>query len=64
MTMKRIGEGMHQNNGINQIIEFIRENALAQEIDSKPVITKRGESFLQELNKTAALPNSGLSGVL
>jgi hypothetical protein len=41
--MKRTGEGVYQNNGINQIIEFIRENALAQVIGNQPVITSKGE---------------------
>jgi hypothetical protein len=54
---------MHQNNGINQIIEFIRENALAQEIGSTPVITSKGEQFLQSLSETTARSNSG-SGAL
>jgi len=58
--MKRAGEGMYQNNGINQTIEFIRVNALAQVIGSKPVITSRGERFLQELSLTATRSNSGL----
>ncbi|HVC27455.1 MAG TPA: hypothetical protein VND40_04785 [Nitrososphaerales archaeon] len=62
--MKRTGEGMRQNNGINQIIEFIRENALALEIGSNPVITSKGERFLQILSETATRSNSGLSGVL
>ncbi len=55
---------MRQNNGINQIIEFIRENALALEIGSNPVITSKGERFLQILSETATRSNSGLSGVL
>jgi hypothetical protein len=62
--MKRAGEGMRQNNGLNQIIEFIRENALALEIGSRPVITSKGERFLQTLSETAARSDSGLSGAL
>jgi hypothetical protein len=62
--MKRTGEGVRQNNGINQVIEFIRENALAQEIGSRPVITSKGESFLQMLSEAATGSNSGLSGAL
>jgi hypothetical protein len=62
--MKRTGEGVYQNSRINQTIEFIRENALAQEIGSKPVITSKGERFLQELSETATRSNSGLSGGL
>jgi hypothetical protein len=61
--MKRTGEGMRQNNGINQIIEFIRENALALEKGSRPVITSKGERFLQMLSETAARSNPG-SGVV
>jgi hypothetical protein len=58
--MKRAGERMYQNNGINQIFEFIRVNALALETGSKPVITSRGERFLQELSIVAARSNPGL----
>jgi hypothetical protein len=61
--MKRTGEGMRQTNGIKQIIEFIRENALALEKGGRPVITSKGERFLQILSETTARPNSG-SGVL
>jgi hypothetical protein len=61
--MKRKGEGMPQGNGINQIIEFIRDNALALEKGSRPVITSKGERFLQILGETTAQSNSGL-GVL
>jgi hypothetical protein len=57
--MKRIVEAMRQNNVTNDIIDFIRKNALVQEIDSKPVITSKGEQFLSELRS-----NPGLSGVL
>jgi hypothetical protein len=57
--MKNTGEGMRHNNGINQTIEFIRENALAREIDSRPVITGRGERFLQELGENAGRLSSG-----
>jgi len=62
--MKRTGEGVHQNNGIIQIIEFIRENALAREIGSQPVITGKGERFLQQLSETASRSTSGSSGAL
>jgi hypothetical protein len=51
---------MYQNNGINQIFEFIRVNALALDLGSRPVITSRGERFLQELSLTATRPNPGL----
>jgi hypothetical protein len=51
---------MYQNNGINQTTEFIRENAIAQVIGSRPVNTGRGERFLQGLGMTAKRPNSGL----
>jgi hypothetical protein len=57
--MKNTGEGMCHNNGVNQIIEFIRENALARELDRQPVITSKGERFLQELGETAAQLSSG-----
>jgi hypothetical protein len=62
--MKRTGGGMHQNNGISGVIEFIRENALAKEIDDTPVITSKGERFLQALGEAAAQSNSGLTGAL
>jgi len=55
---------VHQNNGIIQIIEFIRENALAREIGSQPVITGKGERFLQQLSETASRSTSGSSGAL
>jgi hypothetical protein len=61
--MKRTGEGVRQNNGINEIIEFIRENALVLEKGNRPVITSKGERFLQMLSETASQSNSGL-GVL
>jgi hypothetical protein len=54
---------VHQNNGIDHTIEFIRENALARVIDSRPTITSRGERFLQELSESAIKSDSGLSGV-
>ena len=54
---------MRQNNGIKQIIESIRENALALEKGSSPVIIGKGERFLQILSETTARSNSGL-GVL
>jgi hypothetical protein len=54
---------MHQKNGINQIVESIRENALALEKGSRPVNTSKGERFLQMLSETAARSTSG-SGVL
>jgi predicted transcriptional regulator len=60
--MKSGGERTHQNNGINQIIEFIRENALSQQIGGKPVITSKGERFLQAFRETAARPSLGLPG--
>jgi hypothetical protein len=61
--MKRTGEGMRQNNK-KQIIEFIRENALVLEKGSRPIITGKGERFLQILSETTtARSNSGL-GVL
>jgi hypothetical protein len=60
--MKRIGETAHQNNGINKVIESIRENT-AQEKGSRPVITSEGKRFLQTSSQTAARSNSG-SGVV
>jgi hypothetical protein len=62
--MKRTGESVYQSSGINQIIEFIRSNALAEDIGSRPVITSKGEQFLQILSHTAARSNSGMSGAL
>jgi hypothetical protein len=61
--MKRTGEGMRQNNGIKRTIESIRENALALEKGSRPVITSKGGRFLQILGETTSRSNSGL-GVL
>jgi hypothetical protein len=54
---------MRQNNGINQIVESIRENGLALEKGSRPVITGKGGRFLQILCETTVRSNSGL-GVL
>jgi len=54
---------MRQNNGINQIIELVRENGLALAKGSKQIITCKGERFLQTISETAARSNSGL-GVL
>jgi len=51
---------MRQKNGINQIIEFIREKALALEKGSRPVITSNGERFLRIRSETTARSNSGL----
>ena len=52
---------MRQDNGINQIVEFIRKNALALEKGSnRPVINSKGEWFLQVLIKTTSRSNSGL----
>jgi hypothetical protein len=61
--MKNTGEGMRHNNGVNQIIEFIRENALSREMDSQPVITSKGERFLQELGEAAARLSPGTRSV-
>jgi hypothetical protein len=62
--MKRTGGGMHQNNKVNNVIEFIRENALAKEIDDTPVITSKGERFLRALGEAATQSNLGLAGAL
>jgi hypothetical protein len=59
--MKRTGE-MHDTNGINQIIEFIRKNSLAREIANIPVLTSKGERFLKALSQTATLQNAGPTG--
>ena len=53
---------MHQNKRSNRAIDFIRENALVLEIDSRPVITSKGEQFLNEVRESAKRSNSGLSG--
>ena len=60
--MSRKVETMHQNNVTNRAIDFIRENALVQETDSKPVITSKGEQFLHELRESRS--DSGLSGAV
>jgi hypothetical protein len=57
--MKTRAETVHQNKRTVRVIDFIRENALVREIDSRPVITSKGERFLDELRS-----NSGFSGVL
>jgi hypothetical protein len=62
--MKRTGETTRQNSGDNQTIEFIRENALALEIGSRPFITSKGERFLQTLSETTTRTSSGLTGEL
>lgn len=62
--MSRKVETLNQNNVTNRAIDFIRENSLVQEVDSKPVITSKGEKFLQEVQESSRRTNSGLSGVL
>jgi predicted transcriptional regulator len=61
--MKRTLGAMHQNNRFSQIIDFLRKNSLAREQDSKPVITRKGEQFLHEL-ESAGQPISDLSGAI
>jgi hypothetical protein len=54
---------MRQNNGINQIVESIRENGLTLERGSRPVSAGKGERFQQILSQTAARSNSGVGVV-
>jgi hypothetical protein len=62
--MKKKDESMHQHNETNRAIDFIRENALALEIDSRAVITGRGEQFLHEAREASRRPSLGLTGDL
>jgi hypothetical protein len=47
--MKRTTGGLHVSEATDPATYFIRDNGLAQEIDNKPVITSKGEQFLDEL---------------
>jgi hypothetical protein len=62
--MSRKVEAMHQNNVTNRAIDFIRENSLVLEIDSKPIITGKGEQFLNEVRESARRSSSDPSGAL
>jgi hypothetical protein len=41
------------------IVHFIRQNDLAREVDTKPVITSRGEEFLTALQRPVERSNPG-----
>jgi len=56
--MKSGSEGTRPNNGIDRIIEFIRENALAREIGGMPVITSKGKQYLDFLRTNAPISKS------
>jgi hypothetical protein len=60
----RKAEAMHQNRRDNRAMDFICENTLALEIDSRPVITGKGEQFLNEVRESAKRSNSALSGAV
>jgi hypothetical protein len=62
--MSRKVETMYQNNHGNRLIDFVRENELVLEKDSKPVITSKGEQFLHEVMESARRSNSGQSGAI
>jgi hypothetical protein len=47
--MKRTTGELPLDKGINPAAKFIRDNELAQEIDSKTVLTSKGEQLLNGL---------------
>jgi len=62
--MKTGVEGKYQRGDISNVFDFIRENGLASEIESTPVVTRKGERFFQQVRGPDALSNSGLAGVI
>ena len=53
---------IHQDKGIDSALDFVRVNALAGEIDSKPVVTSKGEQLLNELGAPTAQSESNSVG--
>jgi hypothetical protein len=53
---------IHQDEGIDSALDFVRVNALAREIDSKPVVTSKGEQLLNELGAPTAQSESNSVG--
>jgi hypothetical protein len=45
------------------IVHFIRQNDLAREVDTRPVITSKGEEFLNALQGPAERSSPGAAGV-
>jgi hypothetical protein len=53
----------HQKRTTKDPIHFVRENELVQEVEGTPIITSKGERFLQELKAAASHSSPDLSGV-
>jgi hypothetical protein len=60
--MKRTTGATHQDNGIDHALDFVRENDLVQEENSKPVVTSKGEKLLNELGESPQQSESNLDG--
>jgi hypothetical protein len=61
--MKKTTGAIHQEEGNNPTVDFIRDNELAAEMDSGSVITSRGEQLLNELQGPTRQSSTDLPGV-
>jgi 16S rRNA C1402 (ribose-2'-O) methylase RsmI len=57
--MKTSVEAVQQNQVTDMIIQFVRESELVLESDGTPVVTDKGERFVQDLRESVERPNSG-----
>jgi hypothetical protein len=55
-------EAMGHSPDLDSIIRFIRQNDLAREVDTTPVITSKGEEFLNALRGPVEGSNPGNPG--
>ena len=63
-AMERSKEGMRHSPDLDSIIHFIRQHDLAREVDTKPVITSKGEEFLDTLRGPAERSNPAAPGFI
>jgi hypothetical protein len=55
---------MRHSPDLDSIIHFIRQHDLAREVDTKPVITSKGEEFLDTLRGPAERSNPAAPGFI
>jgi hypothetical protein len=58
--MKKTTGAMNQE-GIDLVLDFVREHALVEEVGDKPAVTSKGERLLDELG-SAGLSSSAAAG--
>jgi hypothetical protein len=60
--MKRTEGTIHQDVGIDRARDFLQEHELVREVDNKPVVTSKGEQFLNEHEEFAGQSASRAEG--